>query len=1067
MIQNKAGKFLGSKGGAAGFGGDTGQNPNDEPVTPLGPGPAPPPGLARSPSINQGGDIRRAGGGSKFSNPVVSGGAVGGGGVYSDIINRSSRSIADARHAPAGAASGAYANTASLASIGEAWQPPPRVRLSRASSNSSIDLDSPPGRFLGSPKSEQVRFDAGGGVAFGGSDEHTSGKHGWGTSGTVVGGRFTGVQRTTGLEDAGQKMEIGLSSLRRVDLDGHRDDSPRSMKSNEHEERHEYYNNTEHRASPFGKIKRDSDFDPGHHDSDVQVEGDDEEEKARLGLPTRFSNLKKDNPLLLNPRDPRVMYWDALVGFFLLFTASFTPYEVAFMGDSDSMTITIDAVFVINRIVDLGFLVDMGLNFFLPVQTADNRLITDHRIIIRKYLLGWFPIDLVSIIPYDLIAVLFQDDSLSNLKVLRAIRLLRLAKLLRIIRLGRLFRRFEATHEVNYAALALNKFGFGILFLAHWMACLFYLVAVTEQKEWNWVTGYFSVDADGAQEVPKGTLYVASVYWAVATLSTLGYGDVIPETNAERLFATVCTFIGGAVYAFLLGSVCSIITNLDEGSNTFYRQMDELNRFMKEKAITPELRIKLRDYFRFRRNSRALVEWSGVMHLMSDSLRLEFAEEVFGGWIRAMPIFGRDCPERLPAMLSAHLSSLVLSPHEDLMSNPVRRDCLFIVEKGLIAHRGKIQETGALLGVERVYKGSDVYDLSERSPSAITLCHAVVLCLKRDALLGVVEGFPESKKHMRRVVCRMIIKEKILAYSRAIIASVRGAEEDELLRRAGDKTKNSKNNTSGVQVIRFMLGEHSAARLTEVAEAHRLRLLAKERPEEFKQMEDAVKLVQRLYRGHLARKIFEKIANDNAYLSEGANLMFRMLFKLRLHKYAGEFQLLGLEPKHLAATTALEICQITSLPFKDAAEIIIEVRRVESEGHDSLSEDSQHEPGFSQNTAGRSKSIGGLISVSDVALLTSPQRTARRSQSMAEKTSGSSVSFSNESKGGSKDEKATDPKPLKQKSSIQKSKSSRQIFAARAFAGKEAQRGLTVLLAVAKFKEGGERRRARLAAQER
>ena len=64
-----------------------------------------------------------------------------------------------------------------------------------------------------------------------------------------------------------------------------------------------------------------------------------------------------------------MMYWDALVGTFLLFTATFTPYEVAFMDDGDGLSITIDARFVINRIVDLGFLMDMGFNF-LAYQTA-------------------------------------------------------------------------------------------------------------------------------------------------------------------------------------------------------------------------------------------------------------------------------------------------------------------------------------------------------------------------------------------------------------------------------------------------------------------------------------------------------------------------------------------------------------------------------------------------------------------------------------------------------------------------------------------------------------------------
>ena len=70
----------------------------------------------------------------------------------------------------------------------------------------------------------------------------------------------------------------------------------------------------------------------------------------------------------------------------------------------------------------------------------------------------------------------------------------------------------------------------------------------------------------------------------------------------------------------------------------------------------------------------------------------------------------------------------MLSPHEDLMANPMKRDCLFIVEKGLVAHRWVIQETGALLGVERIYK-TTATGLANACAPAITLSHCVVLCL--------------------------------------------------------------------------------------------------------------------------------------------------------------------------------------------------------------------------------------------------------------------------------------------------------------------------------------------------
>ena len=394
----------------------------------------------------------------------------------------------------------------------------------------------------------------------------------------------------------------------------------------------------------------------------------DEEEREMLGLPV---NVGTKNPLLLNPRSNFMTSWDALVGVLLLYTAIWTPYEVAFVeGGTDSIAVVLNLRFFINRVVDFGFFVDMCFNFFLPYELpgAHGKTVTDHGAIVRHYVTGWFVIDFVSILPYDLIGAFTRDGSFASLKVLRAIRLLRLAKLLRVVRVGRLFRRFEATREVNYAALALNKFSAGILFLTHWMACLFYLVAVTEDRRENWVTNYFfandpEASAEHIDRVGPRRCTSASVYWAVATLSTLGYGDVVPETNAERLYSVCCTFVGGAVYAYLLGSVCSIITNMDESSNTFFRQMDELNRFMKEKNVTSDLRMKLRDFFRFRRRSRAM-GWSGDAH----DERL--AEAGRGGGVRrvgaGMPLF-KDAP-RLPGLLGA--PQLVVLPRTRRLRQP-------------------------------------------------------------------------------------------------------------------------------------------------------------------------------------------------------------------------------------------------------------------------------------------------------------------------------------------------------------------------------------------------------------
>ena len=93
---------------------------------------------------------------------------------------------------------------------------------------------------------------------------------------------------------------------------------------------------------------------------------------------------------------------DALVGVLLLYTAIWTPYEVAFVeGGTDSIAVVLNLRFFINRVVDFGFFVDVDLYLFLPYEKigAHGKAVTDHGAIVRHYVTGWFVIDFVSILP--------------------------------------------------------------------------------------------------------------------------------------------------------------------------------------------------------------------------------------------------------------------------------------------------------------------------------------------------------------------------------------------------------------------------------------------------------------------------------------------------------------------------------------------------------------------------------------------------------------------------------------------------------------------------------------------
>ena len=63
------------------------------------------------------------------------------------------------------------------------------------------------------------------------------------------------------------------------------------------------------------------------------------------------------------------------------------------------------------------------------------------------------------------------------------------------------------------------------------------------------------------QRTRPSTRYVVSLYWAVVTISTLGYGDVLPSTETERIFCIFSAISGGIVFSYTLGNISSLISS--------------------------------------------------------------------------------------------------------------------------------------------------------------------------------------------------------------------------------------------------------------------------------------------------------------------------------------------------------------------------------------------------------------------------------------------------------------------------------------------------------------------------
>lgn len=155
-------------------------------------------------------------------------------------------------------------------------------------------------------------------------------------------------------------------------------------------------------------------------------------------------------------------------------------------------------------------------------------------------------IDLLAILPFYLSPGL-------DLRVIRAFRLLRLFRILKLARYSKAMHRF-------YVALKLAKEEL-VLFVAM-SGIVLYLAAV----------GIYYFENSAQPEIFKSIFH--SLWWAVVTLTTVGYGDMCPVTTGGKAFTFVVLLVGLGLVSVPAGLVASALSKARELESEDDRSVD-------------------------------------------------------------------------------------------------------------------------------------------------------------------------------------------------------------------------------------------------------------------------------------------------------------------------------------------------------------------------------------------------------------------------------------------------------------------------------------------------------------
>ncbi|XP_057391798.1 potassium voltage-gated channel subfamily H member 6 isoform X1 [Balaenoptera acutorostrata] len=337
--------------------------------------------------------------------------------------------------------------------------------------------------------------------------------------------------------------------------------------------------------------------------------------------------------------------WDWLILLLVIYTAIFTPYSAAFLlGDQDEPQradcgYACSPLTTVDLVVDIMFVVDIVINFRTTYVNTNDEVVSHPRRIAVHYFKGWFLIDVVAAIPFDLLIFRTGSDETTTL-----IGLLKTARLLRLVRVARKLDRYS---EYGAAVLFLLMCTFALI--AHWLACIWYAIGNVERPYLEPKIGW--LDSLGAQlgkryngsDPASGPSvqdkYVTALYFTFSSLTSVGFGNVSPNTNSEKVFSICVMLIGSLMYASIFGNVSAIIQRLYSGTARYHTQMLRVKEFIRFHQIPNPLRQRLEEYFQHAWSYTNGIDMNAVLKGFPECLQADICLHLHRALLQHCPAF--------------------------------------------------------------------------------------------------------------------------------------------------------------------------------------------------------------------------------------------------------------------------------------------------------------------------------------------------------------------------------------------------------------------------------------------
>lgn len=468
-------------------------------------------------------------------------------------------------------------------------------------------------------------------------------------------------------------------------------------------------------------------------------------------LKRKFQKMIDVVPILSYSKKAFIL-WDIMMVLFSFYFISVIPITISF----DATFHQNSFCFVIfEKIAFFSFVIDIIFKLNTTYLENGNEVHTRRKIICH-YLKNNFFFDFLS-----LIGIYFHTNSDGKFYF-------ELFALLKISAFSHFMKSIEERFVFNdlyEGILQILRLIIKILFIAHLLACFFNLLSSEvirnnpDLDSWLIRSNLLNVSW------PKR--YLNTYYWSITTLATVGYGDIVPCNNLEKIYCIIAMLIGGGIFAFNINKLSYIFGDISKNSREIKGNLKILNQMMMRKKLNSNLQSKIRNYFHYiykKENKKQLELENSLFLKLSKQLQQEIILNSNASILKQSKFFCNNFSEEFLQNIVFKMKPKLYSPEEIIFIDAELNPSVFFISQGKVKlffdnQKGENNE----VTLYEVKTGESFGEINlinneEYRYSCKSIGFSSIYSISRKDFLDVLERFPVDKEKF------CMIRDSIVLY---------------------------------------------------------------------------------------------------------------------------------------------------------------------------------------------------------------------------------------------------------------------------------------------------------------